>query len=168
MTQTELFLYFTSSAIRFPDGSQQSTGYLENIQANGFRAKDTNVAVLTTRDGKSQIANPGYFKEHPDDLLEDFVVILKRYRHHSTRTNKQSLGEHRETGVGVPALIVIDGKIPMKRGTDYEDHYIFDQAVPADKILGTLDIDDVNPNDLNSVCGLVDQYLSIIMNESTG
>jgi hypothetical protein len=159
-------LHVTSRATRFPDGTEHSTGYLENIQANGFRARDTNVAALVQRGPTTHVADPEYFAENPHKLLRAVGDSLGRYAHHGVRTNKQSLGGQRDAGRGVSTLLVIDAAdVPLIPGTDYDDHFMLGGEVSAGHIMGSIDLEGKkagNPEDVAAVVqdmvGMAAQY----------
>ncbi len=155
--------HITSRAIRYPDGSEQSTGYLENIAQNGLRARDTNVAALVERGDTTHIASPEYFAQNPHKLLRSMAESLGHYSHHGSRTNKASLGGMREAGVGTPTMLVIDATdVPLVPGTDYDDHFMLGETVPASKIMGYVDLAGRKPINPEDVAAVTYDYLDAI------
>lgn len=147
--------HVTSRAIRFPDGSEVSSGYLESIARSGFRARDTNVAALMERDASARIADPNYFAHNPHKFLRAMAESLSRYAHHGSRTNKETLGEYREAGVGVPTMAVIDASgVSLVPGSDYDDHFLLGDLVPPSHIVGMVDLADRRPINLEDMAVL--------------
>ena len=54
-------IHITNRAIEH-NGSEISTGFVENIKEKGFRKKDTNVGVFIKRAAKTSIAEPSFLK----------------------------------------------------------------------------------------------------------
>jgi hypothetical protein len=132
-------MHVTTKAVRFEDGNEESTGYIENIQSNGFRARDTNVSAFIDPSNSTHFRSPSYFADNPHKLLRQLDQILEKYGHHGVRTNKQSLGEKRDQGVGVPVMMLIDSReVQLIKGSDNEDHFILHNRVPPDRIMGTV------------------------------
>jgi len=153
--------HITSRAIRFADGSEQTTGYLESIQQYGLRARDTNVAALMERESSAHIAPPGYFAQNPHKLLRAMAESLSHYAHHGSRTNKQTLGENRDAGAGVPAMVVIDASgVPLIQGSDYHDHFMLGEAVPPSRITGVLDLAGRRPINTSDVASITEEFLA--------
>jgi hypothetical protein len=160
LAQTEIdvpLFHITSRAIRFADGSERSTGYLESIQQHGLRARDTNVAALMERDASVYIAAPEYYAKNPHKFLRAMAESLSHYAHHGSRTNKETLGEQRDAGVGVPALVMIDASdVPLIPGSDYDDHFKLGEVVPPSRIVSVLDLagrKPANPEDVADIAG---------------
>jgi hypothetical protein len=153
--------HITSRAVRLPDGSEQSTGYVENITQNGFRARDTNVAVFTQReDNIVHIADPQYFAEKPYKFLRAMAESLGRYAHHGSRTNKATLGEHRDEGTGLPTMLIIDAsKTPLVPGSDYEDHFMLGETVSPTLIVGDVDLYGKKPINTEDVATIAEEFL---------
>lgn len=152
--------HVTSRAIRFPDGSEQSTGYLENISQNGFRARDTNVAAFMERSVSARIADPGYFADNPHKFLRAMAESMGRYVHHGSRTNKQTLDKHRDAGVGLPTMVVIDASgVPLVPGSDYDDHFMLGEVVPSSRIIGNIDLTGRKPINLDDVTVVAEAFL---------
>jgi len=154
--------HITSRAIRFPDGSEESTGYLENIQATGLRARDTNVAAFMEKGPTTHIGDPEYFAENPHKLLRSMGESLGRYAHHGSRTNKQSLGDRRDAGIGVPTMVVIDAThTPLSPGSDYDDHFKLGEQVSPDHIMGTIDLEGRRARSPEDVTSITRDFLAV-------
>lgn len=135
-------VHITSRAIRSEQGGDDlDTGFLENIKNEGFHRRDTNVAVFVRRGTRTSPAEPDFYIEKPEEFIKALRIFLQRYSHHGLRTNKNILGENRDSGQGVPIAVVIDGSVPIEHGSDYDDHYILKSMVTPDKILGEIDLD---------------------------
>lgn len=154
--------HVTSRAVRFEDGTEQSTGYLENIEANGLRARDTNVAAFMRKGAVTEVADPEYFVENPHKFLRSMSESLRRYAHHGTRTNKQSLGDQREAGVGVPVMLVVDAtNTPLSPGSDYDDHFKLGEQISADRIMGTVELDGRKSRDPDDLAATARDFLDV-------
>jgi len=156
-------LHVTSRAVRLPDGTEQSTGYLENIGFTGLRARDTNVAAMMQRGATTSIGSAAYFAQNPHKLLRAMGESLSHYSHHGSRTNKDSLGDMRESGVGTPTLLVIDAtETDLIPGTDYDDHFLLGEPVDPSNIMGTVDLVGRKPNNPLDVAAVTTDVLEVI------
>ena len=155
--------HVTSRAVRLVDGAEQSTGYLENIAANGFRAHDTNVAALMERSANTHIASPAYFKDFPYKFLRAMSTSLRHYAHHGSRTNKASLESQRDQGKGVSVMLVIDPtNVPLVPGTDYDDHFTLGEVMKPSRIMGMVELSGRNPADPAQVAQIAKEYIGAI------
>jgi hypothetical protein len=144
--------HVTSRTVRYEDGTEVSTGYIENIQANGFRPRDTNVGAFIERGNSVRIGSPEYFAANPHKFLRSIAEIISHYKHHGIRTNKPSLGEAKDQGVGLPTMLVIDTRgVQLLKGTDYDDHFRLHNQVPASNIVGAIDLDGKTSSNIDDV-----------------
>lgn len=155
--------HITSRAIRYSDGSEQSTGYLENIAQQGLRPKDTNVAALMEREPVTQIAEPSYFKENPHKLLRSMSTSLQHYAHHGSRTNKASLENQRDQGKGTPVMLIIDpSNLALVSGTDYDDHFMLAEVADPSLIIGVVELTGRKVGRTTDVAEITRDYLQTI------
>lgn len=124
-------IHFTSDKIRKSDGSEVSTGFVENIVNNGFRARDTNVGGFIGK--KNLLGDPSQF-DKAELLVKAYKKILDKYLHHGIRTNKAVL-QNMEKGMGLPVMIVVNGDLPVEPGTDYDNHFILKNQSHTDDII---------------------------------
>ncbi len=136
-------IHITSSNI-IENGETIPTGFLENIQEKGFRKRHTNVGVFVNRDKKERARAKDYVSK-PEDLIKSALLLLQRYSHHGSRTNKTALGENLNRGTGQSIMLIVDGNTNLERGSDYDDHYILVNDVGAEKIIGGVDISSLQP-----------------------
>jgi hypothetical protein len=156
-------LHITSRGIRLADGAEQSSGFLESMMANGLRARDTNVAAFVERSTSTSIADPRYFDAHPDKLLHAMAISLGHYAHHGSRTNKASLGEAQNAGVGLPTMLVIDAtSTPLLPGSDYDDHFRLGEDIPPSHIMGEVDLGGRKPINPEDVAAVTRQFLDVV------
>ncbi len=135
-------LHITSRAIRDVHGNEMSTHFVEHIREEGFRPRDTNVGAFIRRENSPVVAQPNFFKTHPEEFIKSLRLFLQRYIHHGLRTNKNVLGDARGTGVGVPTMIILDGGVTLEKGSDRDDHYILKDGASPDQIIGIIDLDE--------------------------
>jgi len=136
-------VHITSSAFKNEMG-EVTSGFLDNIAANGFRAKDTNVGVFMKREGLREPAIPVNFVERPEKFLRELETIIRHYYHHGVRTNKALLRDSRNIGTGVPVMLLIDtSNIDLERGSDYEDHYKLGTSASISRIVGEIDLEGI-------------------------
>lgn len=155
--------HITSRAIRLENGIEQTTGYLENIAENGFRARDTNVAALMERGSDARIGTPLYFRDAPHKFLRAMATSLKHYAHHGSRTNKASLTEQRDQGEGIPVMLLIDTtKTPLIPGTDYDDHFQLGEAVNPSHIVGMVELTGLKAAKPTDIAEIAQGYASAI------
>lgn len=156
-------VHVTSRAVHHVDGTEISTGYIENIQKNGFRPRDTNVAAFTERGNSVRIGSPDYFLSNPHKLLRDMAEIISHYQYHGIRTNKTSLGKIKDQGVGIPTMLVIDTRgVQLLKGTDYDDHFRLYNQVPASNIMGAIDLDGKNSSDISDIKTVTREFVDRI------
>lgn len=141
-------VHITSEAVKYNDNTVKSSGFLENINQNGLRPRDTNVAAFVQRQNTTELALPDYFAAQPELFIKDLVLILRRYVHHGVRTNK-NIYENKNEGEGVPVMILVDGHTNLIKGSDFDDHFILADKVLPDKIIGKIDLDQAR--DLHSI-----------------
>lgn len=133
-------IHITSRAISGENNSETNTGFVENIEKNGFRQRDTNVAAFMKREEKTCLAQPDYYSARPEEFIKSLRLFLKRYLHHGYRTNKNALGDVKDTGQGIPIMIIVAGGAPLERASDYDDHYLLKNNVAPDQIMGKIDL----------------------------
>lgn len=134
-------IHITSSALKIED-TVITSGFMESIQDKGFREKDTNVGIFMKRDGTRQALLPIEIVKEPEIFLRELETLIRHYYHHGIRTNKSSLGENQNKGVGLPLMLIIDiADAELQRGSDYEDHYKLGTSVPSNKIIGEIDLE---------------------------
>ncbi len=159
-------IHITAEKMRLADGTEVSTGYRESIDTQGFRPRDTNVAAFVERGNSVHLANPQYFLRHPYKLLRNIAEVVEHYKHHGSRTNKASLGENREQGRGLPAMMIIDSRgVQLLKGTDYDDHFILHNPVPATNILGSISLDGRNTHNTQDLKAITEEFLESIGNQ---
>ena len=157
-------LHFTADKIKLDDGREVTTGFLANIMQYGLRPRDTNVGVFT--DGQGQILQPSA-NPSAATVVKSFKQIIDRYAHHALRTNKQSLHQYQQRGRGLPVMIVIDGSLPMIKGTDYDNHYILSQGASPDKIWAVLPLLSTTSTSTDRVLHPLQQLLDICNQRAT-
>ena len=146
------FIHITSSATRSKDGAETSTGFVENIKANGFKPGHTNVGGFILRSDGISIAIPTVYSARPEEFVKEIRLFIHRYGYHGIRTNKDSLATRDDEQVGVPALLLIDGRVPVKHGSDYDNHFILTEGAPADSIIGEINLNgQTNSQDTNAI-----------------
>ncbi|MBI2473465.1 hypothetical protein HYV70_02855 [Candidatus Uhrbacteria bacterium] len=154
-------VHITSKSLLQKDGTQQSTGFVENIKKNGFRKRDTNVGIFIRRGQKPVPANPEFFEVNPQEFIKSVRLFLERYTRHGLRTNKQVLGDFREKGKGIPAMVLIQGNLALEHGTDYDDHFILKEGTSPDEIIGSIDLEKHNePTSKEDLTHLVQEILN--------
>lgn len=136
-------IHITSDAIQ-TQTNKINTGFIENIMKSGFKQKDTNVAVFLEGSGGAAFTNPEYFENNPEEFIKNIKLFIKRYVHHGLRVNKDSLKELKNNGVGIPKMIIIEGNVELQHGSDYDNHYILEETVPPEKIIGNIDLSEHN------------------------
>jgi hypothetical protein len=119
-----------------------STGFVENIKKNGFRKRDTNIGAFVERGKKTSIAKPDFFIEKPEEFIKSLRLFLRRYLHHGLRSNKQALGEFRDSKKAKPAMIFVEGDVKLEHGSDYDDHYILKEGATPEQILGIVNLNE--------------------------
>ncbi len=134
-------IHITTDRIILPDDIARDSKMIEQIENQGFKGRHTNVGAFVTRRGRAQLAEPTDYENNPEDFLKSFIILLRRYLHHGLRTNKDVYAEKRNQGKGIPIMLVIRGGLPIERGTDYDDHYILKEDVPAKVILGKIEFE---------------------------
>ncbi|NMB70508.1 hypothetical protein GYA27_04955 [candidate division WWE3 bacterium] len=138
-------IHITSRAFENKEG-RYSSGFLENIQANGFREKDTNVGVFMKRDGTRHLAISDDFVNSPEKFLKELEILLNHYYHHGVRTNKNVLGNTQTESIGIPTMLIVDiSDTKLIPGSDYEDHYKLGESVAGNKIIGEIDLEGIGP-----------------------
>lgn len=156
-------VHITTEVIKHPDGSETATGYVDNIRQQGFRPRDTNVAAFVERGNSVRIGQPEYFSENPHRLLRDVSDVLTRYKHHGVRTNKTTLQDMRDQGKGIPTMLVIDTRgVQLTKGTDYDDHFRFYNAVPGENILGSISLEGKQSSNIDDVKEIAASLLTIM------
>ena len=133
--------HITSGMVRSVNGDEVNTGFVENINTNGFRKRDTNVSAFVRRDEKSSLAEPNYYATNPEEFIKSLRLFLKRYVHHGFRTNKKALNNTEQGSRGVPTMLVITGGLSLERGSDYDDHYILREGATKENIIGEIHLD---------------------------
>ena len=156
------FVHITPDAIEYDDGGVVSTGNVENILKSGFLPGDSNVGgFLRAGEHYNSVGRPESFKE-PEDFLKSYIVLLRHYLHHATRTN------HRNSGTGVkeeittikPAFVFVKGDLKAEHGTDYEDHFILRDGSRPEDVVGVMSVNEkINMNDIDSV---LDSYTKLL------
>jgi len=155
-------VHITSEVVKYPSNTIKSSGFLENINQNGLRSRDTNVAAFVQRQNTTELASPDYFTDQPELFIKDLILILRRYVHHGVRTNK-NIYENKNEGEGIPVMILVDGHTNLIKGSDFDDHFILADKVLPDKIIGKIDLDQMR--DLHStidIASIVGQMLDQI------
>ncbi|MBI2459692.1 MAG: hypothetical protein HYV53_04045 [Parcubacteria group bacterium] len=133
-------IHITSRALYGANDKEINTNFIENIEKNGFRKRDTNVGVFVKRDKKTSIAQPDYYTEHPNEFIKSLRLFFERYIRHGIRTNKSALGDFKDSGTAIASMIIIDGNVSLERGSDYDDHYILKDGAAPDQIIGAVDL----------------------------
>jgi len=152
-------IHFTTDRIKYTDGREISTGFVENIEDNGFRARDTNMGAFIGRNGIEGVGDPKQFVK-PEELVKSYKLILDKYLHHGIRTNKQILGGR--GGIGQPVMILVNGDLPKQHGTDYENHFILtDGSLPTD-ILGIVSMSGKKSSSLDDVGTSLQEFLDVV------
>jgi hypothetical protein len=155
-------IHVSSKEVRTASSAVQ-TGFLENIRQRGFRAKDTNVGAFVKRgEEKTKLAEPIDFVKRPEQFVKSVILFLDRYAHHGIRTNKQSLGEMREKGKGVPVMVLIDGDVSLEHGSDFDDHYRLRESVNGEKILGLIELEDRTLRTPENISTILKDFVSIM------
>lgn len=155
-------IHITSKAIKRGD-EMVSTGFVENIEEKGFRKRDTNIGAFVERGRKTSIAKPDFFIKKPEEFIKSLRLFLQRYLHHGTRTNKQALGEFRDSGSAIPAMILIEGGVKLEHGSDYDDHYILKEGTTPEQIIGIFDLnEDRNPISKDGVAYIAKKLLELL------
>jgi len=153
-------IHITSSAVQLPDGSAQTTGYLESITSEGLRARDTNVGCLVEQGESTHVASSEYFAMHPHKFVRALATTLQHYIHHGSRSNKASLGDARDAGQAIPAMVMIDATdVSLLRGTDYDDHFTLGGSVAPERIIGLVDVAGRRPGDLGDMAIVAQDFL---------
>lgn len=168
------WLHITIEALQQKDGTTTPVSFIENIYENGFNIR-TNGATFVRRDGdvNPRIAEPSFFVDHPEELIEDVFHIVKKYMHHGVRSNKKQLGYHYKQGyrsstlssqgIGIPRLMIADASgIRLERGIDGDEHYVTQNRILPEKIIGDLPLQDVRAEDKSTVLNMVDTMLDQI------
>lgn len=132
-------IHITGKAIK-RGNEMVSTGFVENIEGKGLRKRDTNVGAFIKRGKEVSIAKPDFFEKNPGEFIKSLRLFLQKYLHHGIRTNKQALGELRDSERAVPAMIFIEGDVKLEHGSDYDDHYILREDVAPEQIIGSVDL----------------------------
>lgn len=154
--------HITSRAIKKGE-EMVSTGFVENIEKNGFRKRDTNIGAFVERGKKTSIAKPDYFIEKPEEFIKSLRLFLQRYLHHGLRTNKQTLGEYRDSESAVPVIIFIEGDVKLEHGSDYDDHHILKEGVTPEQILGTVDLnEDISSKSKDDIAYVAKSLLELL------
>lgn len=133
--------HVTSKAVK-RDEEIVKTGFVENIEENGFRKRDTNIGAFVERDKKTFIAKPEFFIRKPEEFIKSLRLFLQRYLHHGLRTNKQALGELRDSESAAPSIIFIEGNVKLEHGSDYDDHYKLKEGATPKQIIGIVDLNE--------------------------
>lgn len=134
-------VHITSKAIKKGE-DVVSTGFVENIEENGLRKRDTNIGTFIERGKKMSIAKPNFFIKKPEEFIKSLKLFLQRYLHHGLRTNKQALGELRGSKNAVPTIIFIEGNVKLEHGSDYDDHYMLKEGTTPEQIIGIVDLNE--------------------------
>lgn len=141
-------VHFTSRVIQLPDGSTVPTGFIESILSAGLRARDTNVGAFVSRGQRGvQLADPAELD--PIALLAQALILVSRYLKHGLRVNKDCLGAARGQGKGLPVVIIASPTgARLRRGSDFDDHYVVDSGLAPEAILGVVEIEaaDMDPS----------------------
>lgn len=157
------FVHVTSGAVKLENGSIVSTGFIDNITTNGTNPNINVAAFVERHEGElSKIAKPQYFIDHPDQFIEDIHLMLKRYKKHGMRVNKDSLKNIRHKYEGLPTSLIINGSdVLTKRGVDGDEHYVLLSRIKAQDIIGTLPLDTINADNRDEVLTYSSQLLSL-------
>ncbi|MFH2062833.1 MAG: hypothetical protein ABIJ46_01620 [bacterium] len=168
------FLHITPTMTIDQLGVGSPTGFDQSIVDRGLD-RNTSGSVFVDRDPNRnwKEAMPGYFADRPEVLIEDIRKAVQNFIHHGVRTNKASLGfrsrrgsreaDYAAQGRGVPVLMVADQTgISRRRGVDGIEHYITDERMPRDRIMGKLEIADLNMEDRDDVAKLVEEFSKLV------
>jgi hypothetical protein len=133
------------------------------MQQNGSR-KNLNVAglVVRTPDGV-HLATPTSILHRPEIFVDDVHLILDRYNHHGIRTNRTQHGDMRSdhfTNIGIPTMVLLSKIGRIKRGIDGDEHYVFLDPLPADNVLGSIDIEGIDPHNPEHIFDISSQILT--------
>jgi len=118
-------------------------------------------------------APPEHFISRPELLLEDLRRAIQSFVHHGVRTNKGILGfngkrgsreaDYLAHGQGVPLVMVGDQTgISRRRGVDGIEHYITNEGIPPDRIMGSLEIAALDMESKEDVVTLAKELAELI------
>jgi len=141
--------------------------FIANIEKYGLRKRDTNVGAFINRYEQDRLAKPDDYISKPEEFIKSIRLFLEEYGYHGRRTNKEILKELRESGEGIPVMILIDGTdIELEKGSDYHDHYKLSEGAAPEKIMGVIDLQGkMGVRDKASVVYIASEILRLI-NES--
>ena len=159
-------IHVTTEKIVLPGVSDRNPNFIKQIEDKGFKGRHTNVGAFVVREERVRMAAPNDFSERPEDLLKSLYILLQRYLHHGIRTNKDVYGKERDWGKGVPIMLVLEGNLPVERGSDYDDHYILKQDMPSSAILGKIRFETGTAIDNETVVETASRLLEIVVHES--
>lgn len=155
-------IHITADTIILQDGSERDSTMVQRIEGQGFRGRHTNVGAFVVRKDQTRLAEPKDYEKYPEDFLKSLITLLKRYWHHGSRTNKDIYAEQRDQGRGVPIMLLLQGDLPLERGTDYDDHYILKEDVSSDVILGNIRLETENGVNNDMILRTANDLLEII------
>lgn len=155
------FVHITTDRIVSQDDSQRDAGMVEKIQKTGFKARHTNVGAFVVRRNETRLAQPTDYEKTPGDFLKSLTILLQRYWHHGSRTNKDIYKNQRDEGKGLPIMLLLEGTFGIERGTDYDDHYILTENVPAHAIIGKINLESESGITDDMIVGVANKILDI-------
>lgn len=144
-------IHFTNDEVGWGKGlSLTSTNFVKSILSEGLR-KNTSLGYIPSKEMSLQIeprfANKAYVdttyiseddaKRSPLKLLQAIDRIRREFVHHGLRTNKNNI----RGSFSIPAVVIIDGNIPVQQGDDRTQQAVSLVHTPADKIIGVFQFD---------------------------
>lgn len=156
------FIHFTPNQIIDAEGRISGTSTnVDLITTGGMKAMHTNVGGFVSP--KDPLVNsPETFVDNPELFVKDCVGILRHYSHHGARLNHASHNPvHGQAARATPAAILIDGSLPVVRGSDYEDHFKLAAGAAPKDIIATIS-EVPRPSQPDEVNRFIGRFLEII------
>ena len=130
--------HFTSGAIRTKDNRIVPLPWVDDIVNRGFRPCDTNFGGFVARGETPRVHSPA--EVNSEDFVAEVFLVNERYRHHGERTNKASLGSMRDSGTGLPVLVIVVNKgLELRHGSDFDNHWVCESGTSPESIAGVVD-----------------------------
>ena len=168
------FLHITPAVTLDERGVRKSTNFEQSIRGRGFD-RNTSGIVFVDRDPDKnwKEATPEHFISRPELLLEALREAIQSFLHHGIRTNKRILGfngkrgsreaDYLAHGQGVPLVMVGDQTgIGRRRGVDGIEHYITNERISSDRIMGSLEVAGLDMESKQDVVALAKKLAELI------
>lgn len=134
-------LHFTNAAIGDDVDVLTSSGFLEKFMKNGSVGKTHVGAFLTQDEQGGSFRDMNLEQDGPLDVLDKARTIAKEFHRHGMRTNKNQLGDKRDSEYSLPAVILFPKPANLVRGTDRYDHWIIKDSIKPEQIMTIVHLD---------------------------